>query len=527
MWEIQALQISLRRENRVSSQSLKARWRSKAANGRWFKLSIRNAPVNKSLVHPTDSQRRQRWWPKGYYTDARSYQLGRLAIFLALLSIFVGSPVAVAQVDNLVPRLEHAAGLISENHLDEAEKELASILKAAPNEPTALNLLGTVRAQQKRFNEAEALFSQAVRGDNRFVGPHLNLAYLYTLTGQPNKTISELREVLRLDPRNDEALDHLAKLLLAQGQIDEGIKVLEQAEPSQTVSAPLLVLLGDAYLKKGNAAKAEESYQRALGQQSDDTDAVLALAQVSQFKRDVNTALLYLARARKMVATSPDTLYRFALVAMEAGLYEEANTTLLAAVKLKSDDAAYFLALGNTWLKKPDLVDAEQAFRRALQLLPDNPQAQMYLGYTLLEQKKFPEARAWLEKSLLKDKSVPETFYYLGRLAQQESEDERAMELFRKAIELAPSYAFAHAALGASYLRLRNYPLAQQELELSIKLDPGYAQAHYDLAVLFARLKNDQRAREEMQIVEKLKSKNAKQSKEGDGPTSSETKPPE
>jgi tetratricopeptide (TPR) repeat protein len=432
------------------------------------------------------------------------YPTWRLATFVALLTIFVASPVAVAQVDNLVPRLEHAAGLISDNHTDEAEKELAAILKAAPNEPAALNLLGTVRAKQGRLNEAEILFSRAVRADNRFVGPHMNLAYLYTLMGQPKKTISELREVLRLDPRNSAALDRLARLLLAQGQIDEGIKVIVQAEQSP-LSAPLLVLLGDAYLKKGDAVRAEESYQRALSEQSEQTDAVLGLAQVAQFKGDADTALVHLSRARKMVANSPDTLYRFAIVALRAGLFEEANGTLLAAIKLKSDDPAYFLALGTTWIKKPDLAEAEQAFRRALELQPDNSQAQMYLGFTLLEQKKYPEAREYLEKSLQKDKSVPETYYYLGQLAQEENEDERAIPLFKKAIELVPSYSFAHAALGASYLRLKNYPLAQQELELSVKLNPNDSKAHYSLAVLFARLKNQQRAQEEMQIVEKLK----------------------
>jgi tetratricopeptide (TPR) repeat protein len=139
-----------------------------------------------------------------------------------------------------------------------------------------------------------------------------------------------------LDPRNSEALDRLARLLLAQGQIDEGIRVIEQAEQSQQLSAPLLVLIGDAYLKKGDAVRAEGSYQRALAEQSEQTDAVLGLAQVAQFK-EMPMALVHLGRARKMVASSPDT-YWFALVALRAGLFEEANGTLLAAIKLKSDD---------------------------------------------------------------------------------------------------------------------------------------------------------------------------------------------
>jgi Tfp pilus assembly protein PilF len=72
---------------------------------------------------------------------------------------------------------------------------------------------------------------------------------------------------------------------------------------------------------------------------------------------------------------------------------------------------------------------------------------------------------------------------------------------------------------------LKNYPLAQQELELSVKLNPNDAKAHYNLALLFARLKNPKRAQEEMQIVEKLKSKRTEESKEGDAATTSAPKP--
>jgi tetratricopeptide (TPR) repeat protein len=480
-----------------------------------------------NIVQPkliVSAQRLKHLWCGG--SDV--YACARIVLFAVLFAILVTSADAATQVDKLLKQLEHAAALIAENRTADAEEELSSILRVAPNEPAALNLLGTIRAQQGRLREAEKLFLRAVRNDNKYVGAHMNLAHLYTLMGQPNNTISELKKVLLVDARNAEALDRLARLLLARGEIDEGIKAIEQAEQAQLLTVKLLVLLGDAYLKKGNAARAEARYQLALDQQSDETDAVLGLAQVSQFKGDANTAALYLARARKMVARSPDTLYRYALVALGAGLYEEANGTLLAAIKLNPANPAYFLVLGTTWIKKPDLAEAEQSFRRALQLEPNSSKAQMYLGYTLLEQKKYPEAREWLEKSLQKDASVPETFYYLGQIAQEQNEDERAIEFFKQAIGLAPSYSFAHAALGASYLRLKNYPLAQQELELSVKLNPNDAKAHYNLAVLFARLKNPERAQEEMQIVEKLKNAGkADQAKEPEAATSSEPRPPQ
>jgi tetratricopeptide (TPR) repeat protein len=441
---------------------------------------------------------------------------GQLAAAIALILIFT-SPGALAQGRNDVARrMEHAAALIRDNHLPEAEQELKEVLRLAPNDASALNLLGAIRAQQKKLDEAEALFLRAIRTDGQFAGAHMNLAYLYALKGLPEKTISELKAVLRLDPNNGDATDKLARLLLSQDRIAECISFIEQAKQSQSPPVALLVLLGDAYLKKGDADKAEGSYQVALDKRGDDADAVLGLAQVAQVKGDATTATLYLSRARRLVPNSPDTFYRFALVALTAGLYEEANTTLQAAVKLKPDDPAYFLALGTTWLKKPDLTEAEQAFRRALQLQPENARGQMYLGYTLLEQKKYHEEREWLEKSLKKDTSIPETYYYLGLISKEVNEDERAIEFFKRAIQLVPSYSFPHTALGSIYLKLKNYPLAQQELEIGVKLNPNDSTVHYNLAVLYARLKNQERAQEELNIVEKLKHSGKTQEKAND-----------
>jgi Flp pilus assembly protein TadD len=136
--------------------------------------------------------------------------------------------------------------LIGSNQLAEAEQQVNQILKAAPNEAAALNLLGAIRAKQGKLDEAEVLFSRAVRSDNGLIGAHMNLAYLYLLKGEKEKTASELKEVLRLDPANAEAGYRLAWLLLSQGRLDECISLVEKLKESQTLSAPLLAVLGDA-----------------------------------------------------------------------------------------------------------------------------------------------------------------------------------------------------------------------------------------------------------------------------------------
>lgn len=440
-----------------------------------------------------------------------------LTIIALAVALVAASP---ARAQGGESDLERAAALISGNRLAEAEQQLNSILKARPNDALALNLFGTVRAQQGRLEEAETLFTRAVGADAKFIGARMNLAHLYTLTRESPKAAAQFAEVLKLDPSNAEAAYRLARLHYAEGRLDECLRIGEAAGRAGALTPQLAVVLGDAYLKKGDAAKAEESYLRALGTDVNNADALLGVASVAQSRNDLKTAALYLSRVRDLVGDSPERLYSYALAALKTGLYDDAKSALERASALRPDEPAYAVALGAVWLKKPDIFEAERAFRRALSIRADVPQAQMYLGYTLLKQKKYDEARGWLEKSAAADAASPETFYYLGLVAQEQGEDARAAEMFARSVKLLPSFANAHVALGAVYLKQKDYERARAELEEGARLNPEDAKAHYNLARLYAQLKDPARARAEMEIVERLKNAGKSQDEDSSAPPS-------
>jgi Tfp pilus assembly protein PilF len=428
---------------------------------------------------------------------------------LCLLCLFA-TPLPAQQPD-VVQLFEQVAALIQNNRLAEAESELTAVLRVTPDLPLALNLMGSVRAKQGRLDEAELLFLRAVRNDKSFAGARMNLVYLYLLKRAPEKSILQLREILTLEPEHAEANEKLVELLLSQGRLDECIAFLEQQKLTRSVPPSSLVALGNAYLAKSALPQAEENFLTALEGRLENAGALLGLAQISRLKGETREASIYLSRVATLSAgsTSPDFLYKFALEAMRASLNDEAKAALERSVELKPKEPAYLLALGIAWLRKGDLFAAEKQFRHLLEIQPGNVQGQLHLGYALLNQKKYSEARLWLEKSARPGVAIPEVFYYLGLVAQEQNEDGRAIVLFEKAVQRLPSYAHARIALGSSYMKLKNYTRARQELETAVKLDPDEPTAHYNLALLYARLKDTARAQEELRIIEKLKARGA------------------
>ena len=433
-----------------------------------------------------------------------------LVCAVSILFLFCVFPLN-GQERDAVQFFEEIAGLIRDNRLPEAEKELVRVLKAAPDLAVALNLMGTIRAKQGRFVEAEALFLRAVQKDNKFNGARMNLAYLYLIRHENEKAILKLKEVLAIEPDHVEANEKLTEVLLSLNRFDECISFIEKQKAKGSLSAPTLVKLGDAYLGKNSLAEAEENYLLALEGRLENAGALFGLAQISRLKGENREASIYLNRVATLLVDSKSApfLYKFAIEALRVGLFDQAKGALERSLEITPKEPTYMLALGIAWIRKGNLYEAEKLFRRLLETQPNNGYGQLHLGYVLLNQKKYDEARLWLEKSARSGAAIPEVYYYLGLVAQERNDDAGAIVLFEKAVQKLPSYPYARIALGASYMKLKNYTRAREELETAVKLDPQEPTAHYNLALLYARIKEPAKAQEEMRIVEQLKTKGA------------------
>lgn len=499
-------------------------------------------------------------------------------IKLCVLLCLVSAPIiSMGQSVQNYERLERAAERIRQGQLTGAEAELNAVLRQAPREANALNLLGVVRAQQRRTGEAEQLFLRALNAKPTLLGAFVNLGQLYLDLQKADRALWAFTEASKLAPDSAEinfnlaslyegkseygrALEYLGKIpssqmspdhlyllikshlglgntrealvlaaplkqrgtvpadmaasfaaLFAEHKLfDEAIQILEVAKEAGQPSFALLYNLGTSYYQKGERARAEKSYLAALALKPDDVPTLRALADLARAGGNLEKALSYLVRARKIAPDSPAVLYDFGWTALNMNLLYDALSVLERLHKMQPDHPGYLYALAIARLHNGEAPRAQALIKRYIELRPQDGRGYYILGAILYVLKNFTEARTALERSLALV-YYPDAEYYLGLIAHEEGNAVQALVWLRRALKSDPTNAAAHSALGLLYVKMKDYNAARETLERAINLNPKDATAHYQLGIVYTRLGEKERARSIFEINKKLSAEQRKQ----------------
>ncbi len=141
-----------------------------------------------------------------------------------------------------------------------------------------------------------------------------------------------------------------------------------------------------------------------------------------------------------------------------ADAYRKAKAALDRALALAPDSSDAQAARGN-YLVEADwrFADAAQAYRRAIELDPDNANAHQWLGELLCYERRFDESLAELDLAIQLDPLVPashkergRTLYYAGRFAD-------AVAAADRSLALDPTQPFARYSRGYALVQLGRY----------------------------------------------------------------------
>ncbi|MGD9495608.1 MAG: tetratricopeptide repeat protein [Armatimonadota bacterium] len=130
---------------------------------------------------------------------------------------------------------------------------------------------------------------------------------------------------------------------------------------------------------------------------------------------------------------------------------------------------------------------AEEALRSLVFFAPNDPHGRVLLGRALLAQGRTSEAREQLEQAIHLQPDGAEAYVEFARIARLSAASSGEMlSAAEIAVQIAPRYAPAHAAMGASLREARRYYEALAALEHALELDPRCGDALFELGLTHA-----------------------------------------
>ena len=255
-------------------------------------------------------------------------------------------------------------------------------------------------------------------------------------------------------------------------------------------------------------AASETDLRTRLEQRPASPDIVYQLALVLRLEHKYKESLDFYTRAAGMQKPDAAELRSVAMDYVQLNDYDDAIHWLRIALGLEPTNVDVLYSLGRCFYTQSDLVKAEAAFMRVLQLQPDHLKAEENLGLTYdnenkpeLAEKALRTAAGWADQRHLKDEWP---YIDLGSLLLDQKRTAEALPLFQKAIAINSASAIAHEKLGRALLGAGKATDAVGELEKAVELDPQNARVHFELGRAYRDAGLPDKARAEFDISKTL-----------------------
>ncbi len=193
-----------------------------------------------------------------------------------------------------------------------------------------------------------------------------------------------------------------------------------------------------------------------------------------------------------VVEKNPDSVMALMILAVnrfESGDHREALALSERALQLAPDDPQANVNLGHFLIRigeesgfaPGDLERAMSLVEKGLTSHPRNFEAHTILGFALLHANRPDEARRHFQAALQIKPDWPRAHYGLGSALFSESQWSAAQECFAAAVALDSKYADAQYALALSLIQQGQIDAAVAPLQATLEVDPGYHEAQSTL----------------------------------------------
>ncbi len=143
------------------------------------------------------------------------------------------------------------------------------------------------------------------------------------------------------------------------------------------------------------------------------------------------------------------------------------------ALELSPNDEDLHYNLGIAYMRLGNYTNAESEYREALKLLPDYPEVHNNLGNLLLRTGRLTEAEEQFTEAVKQMPEYAQAHNNLGIVRQRQRMTNEAFLCFQKAVELDTNYWEARFNLAVSYLQRQDREHGIAQLKEVLRLNPS------------------------------------------------------
>jgi protein O-GlcNAc transferase len=299
--------------------------------------------------------------------------------------------------------LQHGMAAHRAGRLTDAERSYQAVLNLKRDDFDSLHLLGVVRWQQRRHDEASKLIKQALRVRPDSAEACANLGIVLSSLAQPAEAIAAYDRALAINPRYGKALCHRGDALRALGRHAEALASYDKAVIAAPDYAEAHVNRGVVLRELDRHAEALASFDRALTLRPRSQEILYNRANSLQSLGRLEEALRDYDAVLAADSTYAEAHNNRGCVLEKIGRYAEALASLEAALTLRSDFTDAWYNRGNVLLKLTRFSDAVDSYDRVLVVEPERADAWNNRGNALLFLQHYDQAIEAFERTLRLD----------------------------------------------------------------------------------------------------------------------------
>ncbi len=242
-----------------------------------------------------------------------------------------------------------------------------------------------------------------------------------------------LIEAIKIFPKIQRFRKNLALIYFQTGELEKSIKICKNIIKENPKFSSALILLSNNYKKKG----------------------------------DIDKAVTYLEKARKIEPTNLLLQTDYSFLLLQNKKYDQVITECLDNLSKGNKTADIYNHLGMAYFKKKNIPDAQDAYLKALSLKEKNPLTLSNLGTLNLMVFRLKKDKEFLSK---------------------------AVGFYSKAIDINPELITALNGLAVSFSYSGNQKKAILYWEKSLKINPAFTNLYFNLGITYLKIGENKKA---------------------------------